>query len=58
MALLLLVLELGDGAVLELLAPELLAPGEVALPWLLPLTPDASLVMVALASLFRELPEL
>ena len=47
-----------DGVVLEPLEPELLAPGEVALPWLLPLTPDASFVMVARVSLLRELPEL
>jgi hypothetical protein len=52
------VLELDDGVVLELPAPELLALGELALPWLLAPTPDELFVMLALAPLFRELPEL
>ena len=51
-------LELDDGVVLEPPAPELLAPGEDALPWLLPLTPDELFVILALEPLFRELPEL
>jgi hypothetical protein len=47
-----------DGVAVEPLAPELLAPGEDALPWLLPLTPDELFVILALEPVLRELPEL